>query len=232
MAKLFRKASPLYNLICTRLFCIGHQFLPFDGQSELVPDGDQDYFTFQDATDGVHKRVLGMHAAASGHTRSAASLTINSSASAETLFSTTITGGTLSSNRCLHFFAYGTYLNSSGSGSTLTVTVSYGLTDIMANQSGSITSDGDLRAWLLHVMLSGNNATNAQAASMSFTLGPAVAALAGVGSFLTANQIDAVMTGTAAEDSTGDLTFAVTVQHSISDANTSLVAQYRRLRLV
>lgn len=140
-----------------------------------------------------------------------------------TVYTFTVPGGTLGSTKALRLTLIGDYLNNSGSSRTLTIKGKYGSTTVFSGvPGGSITADANRHAVFCQLVLHAFNATNAQVASGTVTLGAANTiggtAAASAATFF-ANH------STVAEDSTGDLALAVTVQHSATDANLSFRAQ-------
>ena len=149
-------------------------------------------------------------------------------ATEQTLYAVTITGGHLSTNRWLVLEWQGDYLNNSAGGKTLTVRVKYGGTTIWGDASESLTVSASRRDFSGRVVLANMGATNSQRVRSEIWLGmQAAGSVAGTGHLfgsVAANDYQpkgAPSWGTAAIDSTVNQTFAVTVQHSAADPNTS-----------
>ena len=121
----------------------------------------------------------------------------------------------------------GTYVNSSGSSSTLTVRIKYGATTLYGDATQGFASGANTMAWVLDFTL-GASATNAQRMNGRFEVSEnSQAATTGFGDLSIATgskggSMNSPLRGTSAIDSTAVQTLLVTIQHSQSSASTSI----------
>lgn len=158
-----------------------------------------------------------------------AQLVVNSSAAETTVYSYTLGGGTLGTQGAVQLLLLGDYLNSSGSGSTFTVSVKYGGTTMYSDATASLASQANRTPLLMDIVLSGAAATNAQFMHGLITRGDRnTAATTGLGAHDAAGASHPI-SGSAAVDSTLNKDLVVTVQHSVNNANTSYRRNYALL---
>jgi hypothetical protein len=158
---------------------------------------------------------------------------VNTTTSETTVYSFTVPGGTLSTNKALRLSLIGDYLNNSGGTSDLTVKVKYGATTVATmDRHTAVAASASRRIATLECMISALAATNAQITMAQFYLSTA-AGVAGADAEddLGLGAIRAVH-ASVAEDSTADKNLVVTVQHSVSNANTSFRAHVVHLELL
>ena len=143
---------------------------------------------------------------------------IASSVTETSVFSYTVPGGTLSTNRLLELRLALRYYNTAD-GAALTIRVKYGATTILTlsdtNPTVTVPKYG-----FLEVMLWGDGATNAQEALGVFYLSPNGLP----------PEIFGSDEGTSAEDSTADKTLDVTIQLGSNNANHTATAKVVLLR--
>ena len=148
-----------------------------------------------------------------------------------TVYSYSVTGGTLSTNKMLRLIMIGDYLNNSGAARNLTLRAKYGATTIAEYAMTAIAASASRRAASLVLWLSANNATNSQRAGSQVDLGAADSAGSPPTTF-TFQTGGHEVHNAVAEDSTAAKTLALTVEHSASDANLSFRAFDTQLELI
>ena len=126
----------------------------------------------------------------------------------------------------------GDQLNSSGSTDVITLKIIYGSTT-MYQDIASYTSQALRISWRFVINLGNASATNDQYMLAAFMESSRGGATTGNGDFNTSGLQNAILSGTAAEDSTtGTLTFKVTIQHSVTNSTTSWRRKFASLELV
>ena len=165
--------------------------------------------------------------------RDVAEQEVVSSASETTVFTTTVSGGSLSTNKMIRVTLMGDLLNNSGGNRTLRLRLKYGSTTIFDSTAITVGSGATRGGVSLHAELSARGATNEQVCigrawvgQGSGVAGSAQTIAAGSGQ-LFHGQHNAI-----AEDSTGDLALAITAQLSASEATLSFVAQTVQVELI
>lgn len=150
-------------------------------------------------------------------------LDIVNTAAETTLYTFTLPGNRLGTDKRMRLTLEGDYLNNSGLASQFTWRVKYGATTMIAILAGTAVPAGaDRRAWKFVVELSNRDATNSQYATVAGGMSLAATPTTGVGSLDTTAALHGVLAGTAAEDSTAAQALAVTVQHDAANANLSM----------
>lgn len=142
--------------------------IPLSATNGQIPIGNGSGYTVATLTQGEGVQVTNAAGAitlANGVLdHKTATTTINNSASETTLYSFSVPGGTLSTNRVIHFSATGSVLQNSGSPQTYTIRAKYGATTFAgiavlnipsANATGPLNLDCEVMA---------TGATNSQAA--------------------------------------------------------------------
>jgi hypothetical protein len=137
-----------------------------------------------------------------------------------TVFTTTVTGGTLSTDKMIRLTLRGDQLNNQGGTPTLTIRVKYGATTICTVAVAATATHSVRGAMTLEVWLAAAGATNTQVAHGRYVdiRNNGVPADGTTGA---ATQDQIGFHPTVAEDSTADKTLAVTFQWSAANANTS-----------
>ena len=154
------------------------------------------------------------------------------STSETTVYSFSVPGGTLGTNRAIRIKFFSDYLNNSGGASALTLRFKYGATTwLLHDYLTELVSDASRRTMIPEndIMLSAANATNAQV-GYGATIISAPTALAGE-SFSGAFVHHSAHI-TVAEDSTAALALEITVEHGGLDANISFRMHWVQLELL
>lgn len=143
-------------------------------------------------------------------------------ATEQTIFSATITGGSMTSTGMVKCRIAAQILNNSGATKTVTIKVKYGATTLYGDVTAAFGTGTAVRAFWMEFILANQNSTSAQIVNGLIVFGYLEQAATGIGD-LTTDEIGALtpFNGTATEDSTGDKTLAVTIQFSAAHANTS-----------
>lgn len=132
--------------------------------------------------------------------------------SEETIYTYTVPGGTLGTDKALHLRLSCEYLNTSGGNRNLTLRAKFGATTMFGDLQ-LMGSSATRRGLVIDLILSANAATNAQRLAGFSTLSTGGSgSVAGYGALTGMNH--GSWHGTAAEDSTADKALAVTCQHS------------------
>lgn len=173
--------------------------------------------------------IAGVTAGVSVFNRDVTVNEVVSTASETTVYTNSITGGTLGSTKMLRVTCLADYLNNDGAGRTLTIKLKYGATTF-AQYSLSLGNVATRRPVLIQSWLSALNATGAQAGGAIFSVENAVGVAGEAGASL-GNSGGSVHSAVA-EDSTAAKTLAITVQHSASSANLSFRLQVVHVELV
>lgn len=145
------------------------------------------------------------------------------------VYSFSVPGGTLSTNRALRLSFVADYLNNDGAGRNLTVSIKLGSTTIFTSGAQSITNNASRYGIEGRCLISAANATNAQRAASRVLVAGAGSVtgthvLAAAGWAATHNAI--------AEDSTGSLTLQVTVTHGTGSTSISFIMRTAQLELL
>lgn len=140
------------------------------------------------------------------------------------LYSVSVPANTLGTANTLRVRLVGTFKNTAGSTDFINFRVKYGATTLYDTGAGGWSSQATSNAYWLDLDLGNLGATNSQGVGITMGVGTNSQPTTGV------SQIDAngrtwgVGYGTSAEDSTTTLTFQITVQHSITNANAVVTA--------
>lgn len=136
------------------------------------------------------------------------------------VYSFSVPGGTLGTNRALRLTLIGDYLNNSGADSTLTLRATFGGTPIHGATAVVIATSASRRAIRYEAMLSANNATNAQVTTVQYVIGNA--GTAGTAPTLTTKAEDSISVNNGLTlDSALAQTLSISFQHSVANANIS-----------
>lgn len=131
--------------------------------------------------------------------------TISNSAAQTTIYSFSVPGNTLSTNKFLKLELDGTYLQNSGANRTANIQVGYGTTTLINVSTGNLGASATTGNWIYYISLDANGATNAQVASLRGYH------VTGSGNIVTVNSV-----GASAIDST--LSQNLTVKTTLSSA--------------
>ena len=148
--------------------------------------------------------------------RDVAVASVTNTVTETTVYTTTVAANTLSTNRMLRITALADYLNNDGAARTLTIRIKYGTTTY-ATYALSLGNSATIRPVMIDSALSALNATNAQVGGARFWVENAVGVAGNAGASL-ANG-NGSMHAAVAEDSTGALALAITVQHDTASSN-------------
>jgi hypothetical protein len=156
----------------------------------------------------------------------------SNSAAEQTLFSYTVPGGLLRTDRALRLTTLLRYLNNTGASRTFTLRIKFGTTTLYDDVSTAWSSTTQDRPIMLRITLANAGASNAQ--EMAFHLdSPSVTTLtsttAGLGDLATTPYALFFGGGSSTEDTTADRLFAVTLQ--ASNASTLHTATRRHATL-
>jgi len=152
----------------------------------------------------------------------AAPLSVTNTVTTTDIYLYTLAGGVLGTQGAVRLLLSGNYTNNTGAGRGLTLIVKYGGTTMFSDASGAtdIPTSATARPWRIKLEISGANATNAQTLSGKFVLTrDATAPTTGIGSIKTADDLAAVLGGTAAIDSTLNKDVEVEIAHSNNDTS-------------
>ncbi len=149
--------------------------------------------------------------------RDVAVATVASTTDETTVYTYTVPGGTLSTNKKLRLSVLADHLNNDGAARNLTVKVKYGTTTLFSTGAMSITNSATRRGILLSLDLAAFASESAQVAGGSLVW---TADATGVATTV-ATSLYYGHHNNSTEDSSGDLALAVTVQHGTSSANIS-----------
>lgn len=144
---------------------------------------------------------------------------VTNTAAETTVYTYTVPGGTLSTNKMLRITLIGDSLNNTGGGVNLTVKLKYGATTILSTGATSIGADASRRMVVFTAVLGAQNSASAQTAWGEFKQ-----AAGGAGGTMAAFSGSAVILeglGTATENSATDLALAITAQWASANANLS-----------
>lgn len=158
-----------------------------------------------------------------------------STAAETTLYSFSVPGNVLDTQKMLRLTIYGDYLNNSGASRTIIVKVKYGATTLYADTSGSLAANATRHAFRMEFLLGNQNATNAQVLGGNICMSTA-GATTGLGDMATVaaatTGIDTDVYGSSAEDSTAAKTLDITVKHSASNGSLSIRRQFAILEVL
>ena len=159
--------------------------------------------------------VLGAEGVMPGNlARDLSTVTVTNTTTETSIFSFSIPANTLGPNRLLRVNIGGTYLNNSGGIRTLTIRLKYGATTV-ASFARTITEVNPVAGFIFDLYLCGDDSNSAQKGWFNFaTVDDSQDLTFGTRAF-----------GIAAEDSTGALTFDVTVQHGFANANLTFIKE-------
>ena len=164
--------------------------------------------------------------------RDVTSTTVSNTGAETSVYSFSVPGGTLGTNRMIRITLLGYYANTSAGAVTFQVRVKYGATLIGLVSSASIASDADNRIFTVKTDLSALNATNAQTAVTAYLMGAADTGSTGGGSDATLLDHKISMHNAIAEDSTLAKTLEVTVQHGSAALTITAVVQVVQVELI
>lgn len=150
---------------------------------------------------------------------------ISNSTTETTIFTGTISGGTLGSNNPVRIHLQGRLMNNTGSPAGFTINIKYGGTTMFSASTGNnIATSTNPRWWNMDFDLEGDNATGAQRVG---------GIVGGIGAAGTTPPLSgsvglspATVAGTSAVDSTTNQTFSVTVTASTASTSMTWTTDY------
>lgn len=151
---------------------------------------------------------------------SVSTATISNSAVETTLYTYSVAGGTLSTNKILRVVVSGTYLNNSAANRTVTIRLKYGATTMIAVATGNIATNANTGTFTYTFLLMAHGSTAVQQAYL-------------VGVHETGASAKVVITdgGVAAIDSTATQSLVVTAQLSASTATQTLTKRFATVNM-
>lgn len=142
--------------------------------------------------------------------------TTDGNSSADTaLYTYSVPGGTLSTNKGIVVVVTGTYKNNTGSTQTITVRAKYGGTTVCSKTTGTMASNAANGFFFIQFYLTAQNATNSQVGYMNASFES--------GANVSTNIDDR---GSSAIDSTLAQNLVISVQHSAANANLTLTKNF------
>lgn len=143
--------------------------------------------------------------------------TLNTSSAETTLYTYTVPGGTLSTNKRLRIRATADHKNNSGGAADLTLRLKYGGT-LFALSAPNLADTANRYGIIIDATVTAQNATNAQRTGTMISIGAAGSAASPPSSGSSNNFSPTVNNGLAI-DSTADQALIITAQHSTNSAN-------------
>lgn len=147
-----------------------------------------------------------------------------------TVYSFTVPGNMLGTNKCIRLTLIGDLLNNSGSDDRLEVRVKYGSTTVSTFDSYNVPTNATRKLQYLQSEIYSANAASSQIALSRHIHYNNSAGVAGEN--LSAVSDDFAYHNSVSEDSTADKTLSVTVKHSIASANASFICRIVLLELL
>lgn len=158
--------------------------------------------------------------------RNLSTVDVVSSASKTTIYTFTVTGNDLSTNKILEIDIGGDYLNDTGSSRAMDVFVDFGSTTLWTDTMGSFSNASTRRAFTMKLFLANKNSASAQElwGEIKFSKTPAPTTGIGSGDDGDAGLSHPIasVSGGSTENTTTNKTFTVSVQHSSSNSSISL----------
>ena len=147
-----------------------------------------------------------------------------------TIYTYSIPADTFSTNRAVRVTMVGDYLNNSAGTPDFTVKLKLGSTTVLNRVESSVAVDTARRAVILKGIISAANSTSAQIAAGQMHF--AAAGDGVTGTMGTNNSNSMGLRNNVAEDTTGALTLAITVTHSIANSAISYILRFVQLELL
>lgn len=145
-----------------------------------------------------------------------------------TVYSFTILAGKLGTNKQIVIDLAGDFFNNSGAARAITLEVKLGSTVLWADASGAMNASASRHPWTMQIKLAAGNATNVQNCTGFFAMSN-VGATTQLGDLsappAAATGAASAFGGVAAEDSTTNLTFTVSITHATNNASLSFRRQ-------
>lgn len=165
--------------------------------------------------------------------RASSEIAVVNTTSVTAVYSKSITGGDMSTNRMLRLLLFGDYLNNSGAGATLTISIEFDGINFHSDSVAIGTNTGR-RAFRLEFEIGNLGATNSQFGGGEVWLSQAGGATTGIGPIDAADAVGGPIAtnGNHAIDTTVAKLLKVVVSHSVADANISFRRKYALLELL
>lgn len=149
----------------------------------------------------------------------------------------TIAANAMGVNGCIEFACGGDYLNSSGSGKTITLEWKLGTTVLWDSAaSPTLANDADRRAWFFRGYIKAMGISTSQRGGGIFWLADATAATTGTGQISDQTAVGysaPILTAASSENmASGSKAMALSVTHSGANASTSMRLEYAWVRVV
>jgi hypothetical protein len=145
---------------------------------------------------------------------------LTNSASSTNMYTYTIPGGTLSTNKIIRLVLQGAYYNNSGATRTITATVRYGGVTVATRTSAALNNGATPGGFNIVVYLSADNSTQLQTTTFN-----AVAGVIGDSSAWAGG-------GTSTIDSTVNQDLSIDLQHSAANASLYVTESFANVELV
>lgn len=164
--------------------------------------------------------------------RATSTIAVASSVAKTDVYSYSVPGGLLSTNKSLRLTLLGDYLNNGAATSTLTFELRFGATTLWADVTAANAVSATVRALRLEATVANLGASNSQLLSGFILLASTSAATTGQGDVAAVATLANPFAGAAAEDTTAAKTLAVAVTHQQNHANTRFRRLYASLELL
>jgi hypothetical protein len=135
-------------------------------------------------------------------------VTVTNTAAETSVYSFSVPGNLLSTNRSIRVVMHGTYLNNSAATRTIRLRLKYGATTVCDKTSATNAASATTADFWAEFVLSNTGTTNSQEAVMNLAIDRAGAYISPI-----------IDTGVATEDSTAAKTLDITVTHSTNNAS-------------
>lgn len=158
--------------------------------------------------------------------RNLSTVDVVSTSASTSIYSVTVTGNDLSTNKILEIDIGGDYLNDTASSRAMDVVISFGGTVLWADTMGSFSNASTRRAFTMKFFLANKNSASIQEfwGEIKFSKTPAPPTGLGSGDDADTGLVHPIasVSGGSSVNTTTNQTFTVAVQHSTSNASLSL----------
>lgn len=160
--------------------------------------------------------------------KSGAAVTINTTSAEQTLVTQTIIGGIIGSNGNLRLRMFGTIKQNQVTATTFTLRIKFGGSTIYQDDIASaLAQNATHLPYMLDVTLFARNSNTNHHLQGGFWMNDTASVTTGLGDITDdEGQAGQVFRGTSTADITSNQTFAVTIQHSVSDVNVETNVNY------
>lgn len=146
-------------------------------------------------------------------------VTIVNTAAETNIFTTSIAGGVMGTTGRVAWTIYGNSLNNSGAVRTFTLKVKLGASTLYNGTSATYSTATDRRPIVIRGGIQNVGSAASQVFNGEFVMGSATAPTTGIGAIAAAMPLQAVLAGTATEDTTTAKSLTLTLTHSIANAS-------------